>query len=212
MQKLFTPIPVILLLFTGFLLSSIAASSMLVRIWKKPDSANIRRDAIAFSAAVLLFLLDVNGVALCAITLRGACIRGASGILGRSVFDMAALNVASPEPDAVPGDLAELKGCIVVYYKYGCPDCADVHDDLVAAIDSQPGAYVVYSGTEDGKRLLEAYPVEQVPSGVYVVKNDPTVTYIAHQLYIEDRNNPEKPAEFDADAWARLVGLQEKGR
>lgn len=113
----------------------------------------------------------------------------------------------------------DLSGCLVIMFKYGCIDCTDTHDQIVATMDQysdpdlQHRIYTVSSTTEVGKKLIEEYDVEAVPSGIYVY-NDPSgrdQPYVTKVLYdIFEKDNPA--AKFLPNELKELLSLQNRGR
>lgn len=86
----------------------------------------------------------------------------------------------------------DLKGCIIIYFKYGCIDCEKIHDDLLTHLENVDTSkiYFVSTRSEKGKQILSQYPVNAVPSGVYIL-NTPmgSAMQITNVLY--DINAPE---------------------
>lgn len=75
----------------------------------------------------------------------------------------------SPEEDVLPDDYSELKGKIILYFRFGCQDCEDVYEDLSRQIEPvRDDVYWVSTRSEQGERLRETYPVDHVPSLVYI--------------------------------------------
>lgn len=66
-----------------------------------------------------------------------------------------------------------LEGCIIIYVKYGCIDCDKIHDGITSYLkeNKTDNIYFVSTKSEQGKKLLEKYPVSAVPTGVYILKN-----------------------------------------
>ena len=65
-------------------------------------------------------------------------------------------------------------GCIIVFYKYNCPDCIAVHDMVLETLHRFPNAevYFVSTRSEIGKQLVAEFGIEEVPSAVYIRKPD----------------------------------------
>lgn len=75
----------------------------------------------------------------------------------------------SPEEDVLPEDYNELKGKIILYFRFGCQDCEDVYEDLSRQIEPvKDDVYWVSTRSEQGEKLRETYPVDHVPSLVYI--------------------------------------------
>lgn len=91
----------------------------------------------------------------------------------------------SPIESKLPDNL---EGCIVLYYRFDCPDCHAVYNDLSAAVKDKDSIYWVSTRSEQGKALLAQYPVNEVPSGIYFRKNtySDALTYTKKVLYTTD--------------------------
>ena len=94
----------------------------------------------------------------------------------------------SPSESELPDNL---NGCIIIYYKFGCPDCEAVYDELKDKLSDKPNVYWASSRSKQGKKLLEKYPVEKVPTGIYIYKNPEqnATDFVQKQLYEKDENN-----------------------
>lgn len=116
----------------------------------------------------------------------------------------------------------DLKGSVIIFYKWGCIDCDNIHDELLAKLDEYDlyKTYFVSSRSAKGKELLEQYPMNSVPSGIYIrydnesngyqgyVLNDGTElneynldTLLSVQTYIRCFELPE---EYQNDAMSEL--------
>lgn len=114
----------------------------------------------------------------------------------------------SPEEDDLPDDL---NGALIIYYKFGCSDCEAVYNDLSSAVANNKNVYWVSTQSEQGKNLLEKYPVNEVPSGVYVRIDsfNGSVPFTAKQLYKTDENGN---TVLDEASINRLLYLQQENR
>ena len=74
------------------------------------------------------------------------------------------------QSEELPDDLS---GYIIIFVKYGCPDCENVHDKLLACLKENNIDKVLFvsSRSEKGKALIDKYPIASVPSGVYFKLN-----------------------------------------
>lgn len=111
----------------------------------------------------------------------------------------------TPSESVLPDDLNQ---SIIIFYKFNCPDCHAVYDDLKKITDANPdkNIYWISAQTTDGKQLLNKYPVEEVPTGIYISNTLPEgVAYIKHVLYTKDENGNQ---QLDVDAINRLLQLQ----
>lgn len=113
----------------------------------------------------------------------------------------------SPEESVLPEDLS---GTVVIYYKFGCEDCEAIYPDLKAALGGS-AVYWVSTQSEQGKELLKTYPVEDVPSGIYIRQDNynDSVPFTAKLLYTSDENGN---IVLDKQAIERLLYLQSEGR
>lgn len=78
-----------------------------------------------------------------------------------------------------------LKNKLIIYYKFGCGDCESIHNTLKAKLKEYNDIYIVYTRSKQGKKLRKTYPVEKVPSGLYIQSNGEAVTL---PLYTTDTN------------------------
>lgn len=116
----------------------------------------------------------------------------------------------TPKEDTLPDDIA---GSIILYYRFGCPDCEAVYPDLKTVVENHPDnrIYWVSSKSEQGRTLLETYPVEEVPAGIYIRQDNygGGLTYTQKPLFKTDENGT---TTLDAAAIERLLYLQTEGR
>lgn len=77
------------------------------------------------------------------------------------------IDVSEPE-SKLPDDLT---GAIIIYYRYGCPDCAATRDDIVESFRYIDNVYWIATRSETGVKLREKYPVADVPAGLVIEKN-----------------------------------------
>lgn len=115
------------------------------------------------------------------------------------------------------------KGCVIIFFRWGCPDCANIHDALLEKMKEYDlyKTYFVSSRSDRGQQLIAEYPIEEVPSGIYIyydmnsgvpyqykVLNDGTElneynldTLLCVQLYIRTF---ELPVKYSEDAPAEM--------
>lgn len=114
----------------------------------------------------------------------------------------------SPEEDLPP---KELKGSIIIYYKFGCKDCEAIYHNLLSEFKkNNMKVYWISTQSENGKKLLKSYPVEEVPVGIYIRKqnyND-ALSYTRRDLFYKDKDT----YHIDEESIARLALLQKEGR
>ncbi len=83
----------------------------------------------------------------------------------------------SPEEDKVPDDL---HGKIIIYYRFGCPDCSAVYPQLTEKLKEYKNVYWISTRSAQGKELIAKYPVKEVPSVLYVKHDDTYATAIIY--------------------------------
>lgn len=101
----------------------------------------------------------------------------------------------------------DLRGSIIIYFKYGCPDCNGIHDELLQAIKDHPESRIYYVSTrsETGKKILARYHIDAVPSAVYI-PYDSDVYHI--QILYNIQKTPEEPVIFISDNFEKLIRMQ----
>ena len=116
----------------------------------------------------------------------------------------------SPSEDNLPENKDELKGCIIIYYKFGCPDCEDIYTDLKNALNGHDKIYWVSTESTQGKELLKEYPVSDVPTGVYIRKNSysSALKFTKKCLYTKT----DGKTVLDTKGLNRLFELQKEGK
>jgi hypothetical protein len=91
----------------------------------------------------------------------------------------------SPIEDELPENLT---GYIVIYYRFDCPDCHAVYDELSEQVKDNDKVCWISSRSTQGKALLASYPVDEVPSGIYFREYTygGALTYTKKRLYTTD--------------------------
>lgn len=114
----------------------------------------------------------------------------------------------TPAESTLPENLA---GAIIIYYRFDCPDCRNTHDEIMNMIKDVPNVYFVCSRSVQGVTLMETYPVEKVPSGIYVrsYTYNGALSYTKKILYTSDESGN---AIFIPENLQRLITLQAEGR
>lgn len=82
--------------------------------------------------------------------------------------------------DKLPENYDDLKGKLVMYYRFGCPDCNAIYPEWNEMTKNRKDVYWVSTRSEQGKKLLEKYPIHEVPAGIYIKKDG---SYVAYVLY-----------------------------
>ena len=94
----------------------------------------------------------------------------------------------------------EITSSIVVIYKFGCPDCEAIYNDLYQDVDNiDIPTYYVSSRSDRGHTLCVAYDINDVPTAL--AYNEDGSVLQKKLYYVDDEEN----SIYDADAFARLV-------
>ena len=72
---------------------------------------------------------------------------------------------------------------VIGFYRFGCPDCVTIHDELESwAAENNLDLVWVSTRSEVGRRLFLSQPVDQVPALMAVRTDDETLTRIAFEV------------------------------
>ncbi len=71
----------------------------------------------------------------------------------------------TPVEDILPDDLTNTT---IIYYRFGCHDCNKIDNQLQEKFKNSPNTYWVATRSKQGKNLRKDYPVESVPSALYI--------------------------------------------
>lgn len=112
----------------------------------------------------------------------------------------------APVEDKLPDNIS---GCIIIFYKFGCKDCETIYQELSDYVDSRDNIYWVSSRSSQGKALLANYPIESIPTAIYIHENSDGNAYTKKTLYQKDRDGN---TIFDTNAMDRLLYLQAQNR
>lgn len=112
-------------------------------------------------------------------TLLYACLAKGMQRESATIGEMASGFLNSPYEDDLSQDLS---GKLIILYRFDCGNCHDVYPDLKEAIKDRE-AYWVCSRSEQGRALLEKYPVSSVPTGMYICHDG---VYYSHGLAVHD--------------------------
>lgn len=107
----------------------------------------------------------------------------------------------SPLESTLPDNTDELKGSLIMYFKFGCPDCEAIYQEQTEKLKDIEKLYWVSTRSAQGKKLLETYPVQEVPAGVYVKQNG---TGVIETIYAKDAN---KNASLEKSKLNTLIDL-----
>lgn len=100
----------------------------------------------------------------------------------------------------------DISGCIVVFYKDGCPDCEATMEQIRNALEGTKDVFFLDSQSDVGKEVRERYPIREVPSAIYVHINDGD--YTMYVLYERTKDGPVT----DFDAIDRIIEIKESLR
>lgn len=106
---------------------------------------------------------------------------------------------SSPVESVLPDDLTNK---IILYYRFGCPDCESVYSDLKNGTNGKTGIYWISTRSKQGKALRKKYPTAEVPSGVYIKSDDTCTT-----LMLYDKST--RKTELDKKNLDILLTMQE---
>lgn len=79
-------------------------------------------------------------------------------------------------PEDNPGDK------IIIYFRFGCHDCESIYQDLTLAMEDVPDVHYISTRSDQGKRLMEKYPVDETPSLVYIYPDGEK--FAVYKLYV----------------------------
>lgn len=178
---------------------------------------------ICTKTALFFFAVSVLSILLYASILNKATQYGAYGDFEKqNTMSEIVTNIRFGFPDQSEEVPEDPKGSVILFYRWGCTDCVAVHDALLAKLEDYDlyKTYFVSSQSKRGKELLEQFPMESVPSGIYIrydtsnngyqgyALNDGTElneynldTLLSVQTYIRCFDLPD---EYQHDAMAEL--------
>lgn len=126
-----------------------------------------------------------------------------------SLGEVITANDKTPVSQTLPN---ERNGDIVILYKYDCPDCEAVYDQLNDAIQDTGAkdVHFIASSSETGRELIEEGDIPTAPTGIYLrheaLNNGSVMTHIP----LAASNGNE--TVLDTAALKRLVLLQSNGK
>ena len=117
------------------------------------------------------------------------------------------------DSDTIPKETEDLYGKIIIFFKFGCPDCEAIHDALDAKGfigNDSDDIYFVSSKSELGNSLLTSMDIEleEVPSILYIKKNEDIIPYTLYILYKKEN----KKSVLDEEVLDRIIELHDEGR
>lgn len=109
----------------------------------------------------------------------------------------------TPKEDTLPKDLS---GSIVIFYRFGCPDCKAIYPELNERLSDVPDVYYVLSRSEQGKELRKSYPIPSVPTAMYFSANG------KHCYTYELDKQEDGTTVLNTENLERLLTLKEQQR
>lgn len=154
--------------------------------------------ALTIALIALILLLSGNQTAelKAEAELRGADVKATLSEILNSLED-------TPKEDILPEDLS---GSIVIFYRFGCPDCKAIYPELKDRLSDIPDVYYVLSRSEQGEKLRESYPISSVPVAIYFSTNG-----TSHYTYELDKQK-EGITVLNTENLERLLALKEQQR
>lgn len=126
-----------------------------------------------------------------------------------SLGEVITANDKTPVSQTLPSDR---NGDIVILYKYNCPDCEAIYDQLDDAIKNTGAkdVHFIASSSETGRELIKEGDIPTAPTGIYLrheaLNNGSAMTHIP----LAASNGNE--TVLDTAALKRLVLLQSNGK
>lgn len=109
----------------------------------------------------------------------------------------------SPKEDRLPKSINDVT---VIYYRFGCNDCNELYEELSERFENLSDVYWVATRSEQGKELREQYPVESVPSAIFI-HDGKAVTF---ELYTKTTKNDTITATIDENNISELLKYRSK--
>lgn len=92
----------------------------------------------------------------------------------------------SPIEDTLPDNKQNIT---VIYYRFGCEDCNKLYTELSERFANISDVYWIATRSQQGQKLREQYPVESVPSAIFITDEN---TATAFDLYTKNTDNNNK--------------------
>jgi len=104
-----------------------------------------------------------------------------------------------------------LSGTIIIYYRFDCPGCRAIYKEESIAAEGVKNIYFISAKGEQGIALMKDYPVETLPSGIYIrnYTYNGALSYTKKSLCEKDINGQYL---FIPENFQRLIALQTEGR
>lgn len=206
--QIINKIPVSWILFT---LAIFSLGIIVYGIWldqKDPSKFENRRKIIITSFLVSFVLATLLFAQIFIAINKGM------NSLSVSLPDMIQGIQTSPTQDKMPHDL---NNTIIILYRFECDDCRAIYPDLKEYLDKhkteQTKVYFIPSRSNSGKKFVEFYNIEFVPTGIHIKKqnsNNPQ-DFTIKNLSTTNFGDIKTPI-LDKDAIQRLLDLQTETR
>lgn len=162
--------------------------------------------SLPFAAYLSMSLAIICATALVMVlAMYGMGVKRGASPLDMTLPKLARIMRSTPAEDDLP---TSLDGCIVIFYRPGCPECEAIYPYVRQFAECNNDVYFVSTRSKTGEHLREQVPIEEVPVGVYFKKSDDEVPYVQAFLY----SGEEGSGPFDRKAMDRLLQLQSEGR
>ena len=163
-------------------------------------TAIIRKIKRALMIALIALILLLSGNKTAKLKTE-AQLRGAGATATFSEIRNSLKN--TPKEDTLPKDLS---GSIVIFYRFGCPDCEAIYPELNERLSEVPDVYYVLSRSKQGEKLRESYPISSVPTAMYFSANK------EHCYTYELDKQKDGTTVLNTENLERLLTLKEQQR
>lgn len=110
----------------------------------------------------------------------------------------------SPEEDTLPNDITNIT---VIYYRFGCKDCEKMYHSLSEKFDNVSDVYWIATRSKQGTKLRETFPIETVPSAIYISDKETAVLF---ELYTKSTENNKTTIELNENGIDDLFKYRSK--
>lgn len=127
----------------------------------RASKSGTKRTSGVFCLLCIMFLFTLTYSAV-----HGAAIRGnINPVKQEKILKLIHTNRRS---HIVEKKLEPENGDIIIYVRYGCPDCMDAYNTLRGFAKENKNVYFISSRSVTGKILQKKYPTQVVPSAVII--------------------------------------------
>ena len=110
----------------------------------------------------------------------------------------------SPEEDTLPNDITNIT---VIYYRFGCKDCEKMYHSLSEKFDNVSDVYWIATRSKQGTKLRETFPIETVPSAIYISDKETAVSF---EFYSKSTENNKTTIELNENGIEDLFKYRSK--